>query len=78
MVGIHNSISVCPPVCALLYKIGPTVITATAKHKVLVNPVENQNVHPHPHYRAPCMKHVEGSIRPICMYRPRKYVIPGP
>ena len=40
--------------------------------------IENQNYHPHPHCRAPCMKYVEGSIRPIYMYRPRKYVIPGP
>ena len=39
--------------------------------------VENQILHPHPHYRAPCMKYVEGSVRPISMYHPRKYVIPG-
>ena len=38
---------------------------------------ENHNCQPHPHTRAPCMKYFEGSIRPIYMYRPRKYVIPG-
>ena len=39
---------------------------------------EDQNYHPRPPYRAPCMKYVEGSGRPIYLYRPRKYVIPGP
>ena len=39
---------------------------------------ENHNCHPQPHYRASCMKYFEGSIRPTYMYRPRKYVIPGP
>ena len=40
--------------------------------------IENQNFHPHPHYGAPCMKYYEGSIRPIYVYRPRKYVILEP
>ena len=31
--------------------------------------VENQNVHPHPHYRAPCMMYVEGPMRPQCQTR---------
>ena len=28
------------------------------------------NRQPHPHYRAPCMKYVEGSVRPIYLYPP--------
>ena len=38
---------------------------------------ERENCHPHPHHRAPCMKFVEGSIRPIYTYRPRKYCHTG-
>ena len=33
---------------------------------------------PHPHYRAPCMKYLEGSARLIYLYHPREYVILGP
>ena len=32
---------------------------------------ENPNYHPHPHCRAPCIKHFEGSARPIYLHRPR-------
>ena len=39
---------------------------------------EHHDCHTHPHYRAPYMTYVEGSTRPIYMYRPRTYVIPGP
>ena len=50
-----------------------------ASHRRTRPASEDHNFHPHPHYRAPCMKYVEGSIRPIYMCRPRrKYVIPGP
>ena len=33
------------------------------------------NYHPHPDYRAPWIKYFEGSIRPIYMCSPRKYII---
>ena len=40
---------------------------------------ENQNYQPHPHSGAPLYeKYVEGSVRPIYMHRPGKYVVPGP
>ena len=52
--------------------------TSSVRGIQLGSSLESQHFHPHPHYRAPCMKYVEGSVRPICMYRPRKHVIPGP
>ena len=33
------------------------------------NTFEKQNYHPQPHYRAPCMKYFEVSIRPLYTYR---------
>ena len=41
------------------------------------NAVSEPKLPPPPHYRAPGMTYVEGSMRPISMYRLRKYVMKG-
>ena len=44
------------------------ILISTLKYTNNNSMFENQRCYPHPHYRAPCMKHYEGSIRPCCIY----------